>query len=116
MQKLILFTTLVISAISLLLLPCAPAQAQTFTKKKVATSGTAKCAVSKGKWTPVKKQGSVFVIKTNASNAEKKSCKSLLLPSKKFSLDDIWGVRKVCLERLHDLVKCIKPNDIQKLR
>jgi len=34
----------------------------------------------------------------------------------KFSLDDIWGVRKVCLERLHDLVKCIKPNDIQKLR
>lgn len=89
MQKLILFTTLVISAISLLLLPCAPAQAQTFTKKKVATSGTAKCAVSKGKWTPVKKQGSVFVIKTNASNAEKKSCKSLLLPSKKFSLDDI---------------------------
>ena len=89
MQKLILFTTLVISAISLLLLPCAPAQAQTFTKKKVATSGTAKCAVSKGKWTPVKKKGSVFVIKTNASNAEKKSCKSLLLPSKKFSLDDI---------------------------
>lgn len=89
MQKLILLTTLVISAISLLLLPCAPAQAQTFTKKKVATSGTAKCAVSKGKWTPVKKQGSVFVIKTNASNAEKKSCKSLLLPSKKFSLDDI---------------------------
>lgn len=34
----------------------------------------------------------------------------------KFSLDDIWGVRKVCLERLHDLVKCIKPNDIHKLR
>ena len=34
----------------------------------------------------------------------------------KFSLDDIWGVRKVCLERLHDLVKCIKPFDIQKLR
>ncbi len=94
MKKLILvstlfFPTLIISAISLLLLPCAPAQAQTFTKKKVATSGTAKCAVSKGKWTPVKKQGSVFVIKTNASNAEKKSCKSLLLPSKKFSLDDI---------------------------
>ena len=89
MQKLILIPTLLISAISLLLLPCAPAQAQTFTKKKVATSGTAKCAVSKGKWTPVKKQGSVFVIKTNASNAEKKSCKSLLLPSKKFSLDDI---------------------------
>ena len=34
----------------------------------------------------------------------------------KFSLDDIWGVRKVCLERLHDLVKCVKPFDIQKLR
>lgn len=34
----------------------------------------------------------------------------------KFSLDDIWGVRKVCLERLHDLIKCIRPNDIQKLR
>ena len=34
----------------------------------------------------------------------------------KFSLDDIWGVRKVCLERLHDLVKCIKPVDLQKLR
>jgi hypothetical protein len=30
----------------------------------------------------------------------------------KFSLDDIWGVRKVCLERLLDLVKCIKPTDI----
>lgn len=29
----------------------------------------------------------------------------------KFSLDDIWGVRKVCLERLNDLVKCIKPFD-----
>jgi len=34
----------------------------------------------------------------------------------KFSLDDIWGVRKVCLERLHDLVKLIRPNDLQKLR
>jgi hypothetical protein len=34
----------------------------------------------------------------------------------KFSLDDIWGVRKVCLERLHDLVKCIKATDVQKLR
>jgi hypothetical protein len=30
----------------------------------------------------------------------------------KFSLDDIWGVRKVCLERLHDLVKCIKASDV----
>jgi hypothetical protein len=30
----------------------------------------------------------------------------------KFSLDDIWGVRKVCLEKLHDLVKFIKPSDL----
>ena len=30
----------------------------------------------------------------------------------KFSLDDIWGVRKVCLEKLHDLVKFIKPADL----
>jgi len=34
----------------------------------------------------------------------------------KFTLDDIWGVRKVCLEKLNDLVKHIKPTDIQKLR
>lgn len=34
----------------------------------------------------------------------------------KFALDDIWGVRKVCLERLHDLVKKINPNDSLKLR
>lgn len=34
----------------------------------------------------------------------------------RFSLDDIWGVRKVCLEKLQDLLKVIKPTDIQKLR
>lgn len=34
----------------------------------------------------------------------------------KFALDDIWGVRKVCLEKLHDLVKLIKPEDTLKLR
>jgi hypothetical protein len=34
----------------------------------------------------------------------------------KFALDDIWGVRKVCLERLHDLVKSIGEGDSQKLR
>jgi hypothetical protein len=30
----------------------------------------------------------------------------------KFTLDDIWGVRKVCLEKLNELVKHIKPTDI----
>lgn len=34
----------------------------------------------------------------------------------RFALDDMWGVRKVCLERLHDLVKKISPQDSHKLR
>ena len=34
----------------------------------------------------------------------------------RFANDDIWGVRKVCLEKLHDLVKRLDPLDIQKQR
>jgi hypothetical protein len=34
----------------------------------------------------------------------------------KFAHDDIWGVRKVCLERLHDVVKKLEVKDAIKLR
>jgi hypothetical protein len=30
----------------------------------------------------------------------------------KFSADEIWGVRKVCLEKLLDFIKIIKPAEI----
>lgn len=33
----------------------------------------------------------------------------------KFSSDEIWGVRKVCLEKLQDLLKIVKANDSQKI-
>lgn len=34
----------------------------------------------------------------------------------RFAHDDIWGVRKVCLEKLHDLVKLLQASDVPKLR
>ena len=34
----------------------------------------------------------------------------------KFAHDDIWGVRKVCLERLNDVVKKLEAKDSIKLR
>lgn len=30
----------------------------------------------------------------------------------KFTLDDIWGVRKVCIEKLQDFVKLINYNEV----
>lgn len=33
----------------------------------------------------------------------------------KFTQDEIWGVRKVCLERLQDFIKLINSNDIPKI-
>jgi hypothetical protein len=32
----------------------------------------------------------------------------------KFTQDDIWGVRKVCLEKLQDFIKLLKPDEGQK--
>eukprot|EP00347_Sterkiella_histriomuscorum_P014101 403362163 len=34
----------------------------------------------------------------------------------KFTQDDIWGVKKVCVEKLQDFVKLIKSNELQKLQ
>lgn len=33
----------------------------------------------------------------------------------KFNKDDIWGVRKVCIENLPNLVKYLKAEDIQRI-
>ena len=32
-----------------------------------------------------------------------------------FNVDDIWGVRKVCIENLANLIKYLRPNEIQKM-
>ena len=34
----------------------------------------------------------------------------------KFTQDDIWGVKKVCVEKLQDFLKLIKPQEISKLQ
>ena len=33
-----------------------------------------------------------------------------------FNLDDIWGVRKVCIENLANLIKYLKPSEITKIQ
>ena len=35
---------------------------------------------------------------------------------KDFINDDIWGVRKVCIEHMADLIKHLKPTDIDKMK
>jgi hypothetical protein len=68
------------------------AEAQSFPKKKVVTSGKSNCALHKNKWQPVKKKGKSFVLDTKAKKADKVACKSLLVPSKSTSLDDLPSV------------------------
>jgi hypothetical protein len=32
-----------------------------------------------------------------------------------FSSDDIWGVRKICVEKLQEIIKLLKPQESSKL-
>ena len=38
------------------------------------------------------------------------------LTFQQFNLDDIWGVRKVCIENLANLIKYLKPSEITKIQ
>ena len=65
------------------------AASTTFTKKQVVKSGRVSCAVYKSKWQPVVKQGSKYALKKSPTSKDKTACKTLLVPTKAFSLDDV---------------------------